>query len=188
MKSRIALAAFGLGIGIAGAQGTFVYDQQSTGASDGGTVLSQTPFGQSFTPAFDSIDFVQFYLRDPLNASIVEINLRSTSITGPILGTTTPTTLNPNSSGYVDFLFSNRISLAPGTKYFLEPVGIGGGVATADLTFVQYPGGDAIYNGTVFSDRDFLFREGIIVPEPSSWALLAVGMGAFFWKRHKFRR
>jgi hypothetical protein len=62
MKPRIALAAFGLGIGIAGAQGTFVYDQQSTNATDGGVILSQTPFGQSFTPAFDSIDFVQFYL------------------------------------------------------------------------------------------------------------------------------
>jgi hypothetical protein len=110
------------------------------------------------------------------------VNLRGDSINGPILGTTIPTSLDPFFSDYRNFSFPNRIKMSPGTKYFLEPVVISGTGVFAGVTYLQYPGGDAIYNGAVFSDRDFMFREGIIVPEPSFSVLFAIGMSALMWK------
>ncbi len=187
MKLKLALAVFILSTDLAGAQGTFVYDQQSMGPADGSILSTQTPLGQSFTPSLDVIGFVDFYLSDGATASIMQVNIRSGSITGPILDTTSPMTLTPNLAGYYDFLFSNPVSLTPGTQYYLEPIVAGGGGFRAFVTFQQYTGGDAIFNGTTFTDRDFLFREGVVsnVPEPSSAALLVVGVGALFLCRKR---
>lgn len=182
MKLKIFVAASLLGTAFCGAQGTLVYDQQSTNAIDAGAFISQTPVGQSFTPTFTSIGFVDFYLSDAATASTIAVNIRSGSITGSLLGTTMPTTLAPSSTAFYDFLFSSPISLTPGTKYYLEPVLVSGGNSSMSATFIQYTGGDAIISGSTFTDRDFLFREGIVVPEPSSASLLLGGGGLLFWR------
>lgn len=185
MKLLFALLAFVLGTGLAGAQGTLVYDQQSTGSVDGALNLNRTPFGQSFTPTLDSIDFLQLQLNDGTTASTVAINIRSGSITGTLLGTSTPTTLQSLSGGTYNFLFSNPISLTPGTKYYFEPVVVSGGFATTEITFIDYAGGDLIYDGAV-QRGDMWFREGVgSIPEPSSMGLLFVGVGALLWRRRK---
>jgi hypothetical protein len=185
MKLKLPLAAFLLSTGLAAsAQGTFVYDQQSTGTIDGGASLSQTPFGQSFTPTLDAVGFIELQLFDSAAATTIDVNIRSGSITGAILGTSLPTTMPGNSSGIFDFLFSNPVTLTPGTKYYFEPVMVGGGSSVgADITFVQYTGGDAIYGGTAFNNQDLWFREGVVtaVPEPASGALLVVA-GLLFWR------
>src|SRR6185369_273897 len=75
-------------------QGTFIYDQQS---ADEGHVFGDASIqldqpGQSFTPSLSSVGFIRLFLQDgrPGNSSgaTVHINLRGTSITGPILGST----------------------------------------------------------------------------------------------------
>jgi hypothetical protein len=186
---KVAFLAFVLGTRLASAQGTFVYDQQSTGSVDASANLNQTPIGQSFTPMLDSIGFIEIQLFDGLSASTVAINIRSGSIAGSVLGTSLPTTVPGSSSGIYDFFFSNPIMLTPGTKYYFEPVVVSGGFAGSDFTFIQYLGGDAIIGGTTDTDRDFWFREGVInaVPEPASAALFAVAGGALCWHRRKRR-
>jgi hypothetical protein len=167
------------------AQGTLVYDQQSTNLVEGAIALNRTPFGQSFTPTLDSIGFVDFQLHTGTFPSTVEVNLRSDSIMGAILGTSTSVTVPSNSTGSstYEFLFSSPVSLTPGTKYYFEPVVVSGSNSLLNISFVQYAGGDAIYDGVTLTDRDFWFREGIVVPEPSLSALFAVGCCITFSRR-----
>jgi hypothetical protein len=188
MQSQIAFLAFTLGTGLASAQGTFVYDQQSTGSVDGTVSLAQTPFGESFTPTLDSIGFIQLQLNDGTTPSTIAINIRSGSITGSLLGTSMPTTLPNNSGGTFDFLFGTPITLTPGTQYYFEPVVVSGGFAVSEITFIQYTGGDLIQSGIARTDRDLWFREGIVtnVPEPSSAALLVMGCTIIFC-RHRLK-
>jgi hypothetical protein len=171
---------------VATAQGTFVFDQQSSDESNPGSgfniIQNSQPVGQSFTPALDAIGFVRFNLFDQVRSNgtgaVVYVNLRSGSITGPIIDSTAPVTLPDNfgPDGFVNFLFASNVPLQSGVKYYLQPVvqsgdpwGIIGG------TF-NYPGGDLYANGTAFSS-DLWFREGTIVPEPSAPLLLFFAVG-----------
>jgi len=81
-------------------QDVFVYDQQSS-TTDwapycGGVFSPGTPpgQGQSFTPSLSAVGFIQLKLKDafPGNSTgaIMQIDLRSDSITGPLLGTSLP--------------------------------------------------------------------------------------------------
>jgi len=182
------LGIFLLSRTLAGAQGTLIFDQQEMGALDGSIGLNRTPLGQSFTPTFDSIGFVQFQLFNGVAGSIFTVNVLSGSISGSILGTTDPVIYNSN--GSYDFFFSNPVSLTPGAQYFLQPVVSSGGFAIMPITFIQYTGGNAIYDGTTHSDRDFWFREGIVstVPEPSSAALLLPALAALILHRKRASR
>jgi hypothetical protein len=191
MKLQIAFLAFVLGTGLAGAQGTFVYDQQSTGFIDANPSLGQTSIGQSFTPTLDSVGFVDLFLANNGSSnSTVAVNIRSGSITGTILGTSLSVTLPSLTVGTNDFLFSAPISLTPGTKYYFEPVLVGGATdVIVEATFIQYAGGDAIIGGTTKTNEDLWFREGVIsgVPEPSSVALFVVAGGVLYWQRRNRR-
>jgi hypothetical protein len=192
MKLKFAALVFVLGTGLAAsAQGTFVYDQLSTGAVDASASLNQMPIGQSFTPALDSIGFVDLLLvnNDSLARSVA-VNIRSGSLTGAILGTSLPVALPSLSVGTNNFLFSNPIALTPGTQYYFEPVLVGGGInVLAEFTFIQYSGGQATIGGTAKPTEDFWFREGVVtnVPEPSLAALLLIGSGVMYCRRRKWR-
>jgi hypothetical protein len=177
----------------ASAQGTFVYDQQSSDESNGGTAgygiqLGQ-PLGQSFTPTLSLVGFVRLHLSDftsgnALGATIY-VNLRSDSMVGTILGFSQSVTMpdgfgHPSgTSGFADFLFPTAIPVQPGTTYYFEPV-----VQTGDRwdlfgDVFNYTGGTSYYQGNASPDVDYWFREGVIVPEPSSTALILVGVGLF---------
>jgi hypothetical protein len=197
MKLQLTALAFVLGTGLAGAQGTFVYDQQSLGLPDGSVGLNRTPFGQSFTPTLDSIGFIDLQLIGYTDANIV-INIHSGSITGTILATSLPTIVpgsGGTTSGIYDFLFSDPVSVTPGTLYFFEPVISNGGFAVTYLLSTGipgglspgYPGGYDIIDGTRFP-QDLWFREGVVtsVPEPSSAALWLMG-GTAYWHCRKRR-
>ncbi len=131
------------------AQGTFVYDQQSSDEAhvmEGGYGFGQQPLGQSFTPTLDTVGFIRLALQGGFGSGSFYINLRSDSITGSILGTTA--SVSSTGSGIVDFLFNTPVSVTTGTTYYFQPVieGGNGWGLNAALSY-NYGGGTAFVNG-----------------------------------------
>src|ERR1044071_3215772 len=95
MKNSISIFFLLTGFAIYG-QGTFVYDQQSSTEAffPGDAVIQVDQPGQSFTPGLSAIDFIRLYLGDnnPGNAlgATVRIDLRTNSISGPVIASTDP--------------------------------------------------------------------------------------------------
>ena len=166
-------------------QGTFIYDQQSADENhylEGGAGLGQQPIGQSFTPMLNTVGFIRIYLvGGAFGGGTFTINLRSDSITGNVIGSTTP--VAASGSGPVNFVFDAPVAVTPGLTYFFQPVVQSGGGWGAFLAGYNYPGGTAFVNGSALPGSDFWFREGAVVPEPSASALLVIGGGVFFYAR-----
>ena len=181
-------------------QGTFIYDQQSsTNAANGEFGYAYYPnlsnsIGQSFTPSLPSINFVGFGFFDSYSASdsgsIAYVNLRSTSYnSGSILSSTVPVFIPAGIHGDVNFFFPNTVSLIPQGTYFFELIVQSGDPVSIFYDGVlqyQYSGGQA-YGIRQSPVADLWFREGIIVPEPSTIWLALLGGGAFFYARKRKR-
>jgi hypothetical protein len=180
------------------AQGTLLYDQQSSDESfsaESSVALTSTwqPVGQSFTPSLSAVGFIalQLYDGDIFNArgATIVINLRTNSITGPILASTIPS-LVPNgfNGGYTNFFFASNVSVTPGSTYYFQPfIQSGDGFLVGRLVpGSDYPGGVEYINGLPGKD-DLWFREGIVVPEPSSVVLTMLGSVAARCARRRFR-
>jgi hypothetical protein len=176
-------------------QGTFVYDQQSVNTSVPAGILDDIqpnePIGQSFTPSLSAVGFVRLNLSDAITrngvGAAVYVNLRTDSITGPVLGSTDPVSMPDNFDGLADFLFSAPVPVTAGATYYLQPVVLAGdtwrvGVFLGD----RYPSGTEYYQGAVLQNFDFWFREGVVVPEPGSAWLLLVGIGGLSYA-HRLR-
>jgi hypothetical protein len=172
-------------------QGTLVYDQQSSASEPyppGFTTQIQPyqPFGQSFVPALSSIGFLRLYLSDTTfpngPGAAIYVNLRTDSITGPVIAATSPVLMPGGFFGYTNFFFPAPAAVTPGTTYYLQPVVDSGNPYTELLPGFTYSGGTAFSSGTADQFHDLWFREGIIVPEPSSWLLL-IGSGVLFYGR-----
>src|SRR5262249_42981828 len=148
---------------------------------------------QSFVPSLSGIGFVRLYLSDQTlggAGSTVYVNLWSGSIgSGTLLDSTASVFVPHGSFGYTSFLFPTEFGLTPGTTYYLQPVIQSGDSDNNMVTGLTSGSGYA--NGTAFisgssSGFDLLFREGIVVPEPSffSFAMLGViGIYPFLKKR-----
>jgi len=165
-------------------QGAFQYDQQSSTVETlpaSGTVGLRPGLAQSFVPALSSVDFVRLYLSDPvLNSSgaTVYLNLWANSVTnGTFLGATTPIFIPSGFAGYTNLFFSSSIILSPGATYWFEPIRQSGDfpVDAQLLPDFSYPNGTAVIPPAI-SGFDLWFREGIIVPEPSSLSLVLIGL------------
>jgi hypothetical protein len=172
-------------------QGTFIYDQQSS--------TDETPFvggmqvptfpdsgnGQSFTPELSSVGFIRLLFNGGGGATVY-VNLRSASINGPIIGTSG--SVRMSLSGPQNFLFPTPVGVTPGTPYYFEAIEQSG--TAWNLAVGQYPysGGNAYLNGVPNLPQDYWFREGIIVPEPSSAVLLLLGGGALFYLRRSYSK
>jgi len=81
------------------------------------------------------------------------------------------------------FYYPDNIGVTPGQLYFFEPVVLSAGsldVGTKSPS--SYLGGDLWSNGLMDPQADLWFREGIVVPEPSTVWLLAWGSGVFIWR------
>jgi PEP-CTERM motif len=151
------------------------------------------PIGQSLTPVLSSVGFIRLQLFDvnPGNGqgATLYVNLRTSSITGPILVSSDPILLpdgfpGNNIPGFVNFFFSSSPSVVPGLTYYFQPV-VQSGDAWAIGRFVpNYTGGTEYINGQP-GNNDLWFREGIVVPEPSSALLVLLGGGVVAWRHRK---
>ena len=184
-------------------QGTFVYDQQSGDESTliGAvtTIQSHQPIGQSFTPSTTAVGFIRLSLNDatPGNSAgaTVFVNLRANSITGTVLGSSDAVSMPDNfgrgTNGYVNFFFPSPVTLIPGTTYYFQPVVQSGDTwQVGAYNFpVNYAGGTAYYDGVASGSDDLWFREGIVVPEPSTICLGIFGAATIIlFGRHKLKK
>jgi hypothetical protein len=178
-------------------QDVFVYDQQSS-TTDwapycGGVFSPGTPpgQGQSFTPSLSAVGFIQLKLKDafPGNSTgaIMQIDLRSDSITGPLLGTSLPVEMADGFTGTADFLFAPEIAVTPEVMYYFEFRVTAGDFWCVDAMehVYNYPRGTAIVMGRPDPSGDVWFREGIVIPEPSTGAFLLIGLAAIALRRRK---
>ena len=171
-------------------QGTMIYDQQSAtnrSISGGAPIQEEQPIGQSFTPALSSVGFVQFEFIDahPGNGmgATVYVNLRTDSLTGSILDSTAPVFMPDGFSyGITSFFFATPAGVSPGTTYYLQPVvQSGDGLWGMIVGTYNYSDGTFFANGVPNSPGfDAWFREGVIIPEPSSGLLALAGVAAIW--------
>ena len=194
MKTKIIsllILIFGCVVKLLG-QGTIEIDQQSTTGAvfEGGYLIqSSQPIGQSFTPSLNAVGVVQLFLEEQVaNSSpnaVVAVNLLQNSITGPVIAQTMSVTLGTGFEGSVNLFFSTPVTVSPGTTYYFQPVVASGGAFVNVSTFYTYAGGTSFINGVADPSQNFYFREGIVIPEPSTWALLILGGGALLFRRCK---
>ena len=178
------------------AQGTMLVDQQSFDESNYGEFLANIsasqPIGQSFVPSLGGVGFVRMYLSDRNADGIgttVYVNIRSGSLSGAVVGFTSPVAVPDLFHGPTNFFFATEVALTPGVTYYLQPViQSGQDFGTGYDNHYGYTGGNAFFNGTASQFDDLWFREGVIVPEPSTTALLLVGTGIFGYARKKQKR
>ncbi len=175
-------------------QGTFVYDQQSStdernygyGGGPAHQLLLPTT-GQSFTPILSGIDFIRLEINDSSPTGTVGstwfLNLHSDSIHGPVLGTTTTVGLPGGFTGAANFFFPTTIPVTPGTTYWFDLNSPDGGTWHIIDGIFNYPGGISWAGDIARPSADYWFREGLVVPEPSSAALLLLGGGALAYVR-----
>jgi hypothetical protein len=177
-------------------QGTLVVDQQSANRSDSHSSIAVANTGQSFTPTMSGIDFIQIAVADPSSppsADQVFVNLRSGSITGAIIGTTGPVDM-PNSTNIGPGFFSTcffpaTVPLTPGVQYFFQPVDtLNNNSVGIELGTFNYSGGQMYSGSSTLLDFDLWFTEGIVVPEPGTVAVLALGSGMMAWHVRRRRR
>jgi len=182
------------------AQSTLDYDQQSAtgpvavignGNADG-LHIQTTPLTQSFVPTLSDISFVQLEFADFAgngnSGATVYVDLWSGSphVNSATLLGTSASVYMPNGfnnsglvvAGITNFYFSTAITLTPGQTYYLQPV-----VASGDNPWDIITIGNTYANGQLYDNGSYLqpltdlwFREGVVVPEPTSAALLGIGI------------
>jgi len=174
------------------AQG-FVYDQQISNLNTpGGYVDYQSgqSIAQSFIPTLSSVDFATFFLGDPHPSGVgatVIVNLWSDSPTsGTLLGSTVPIFIPVEFNNAINFFFSTPVTVTPGKTYYLQPAiqsgdTIGAGLVPGPL----YLNGTLFLNGAASPGSNLWFREGVIVPEPSSTCMILTGVAGLYLYRRK---
>jgi PEP-CTERM motif len=183
------------------AQGTLVYDQQSSDDNTPGEVFAVIQasilIGQSFTPSLASVEFIRLAVFDINNSNglgaTVVVNLRTNSISGTILSSTLPVVM-PDGFGvsggaYTNFFFPSPVAVKPGTTYYFD-ITVQSGDAWGVRRLIlgsDYVGGTEFLNSLPGSD-DLWFREGIVVPEPSSVVLLLAGGSVLLGLRRSRRK
>jgi len=199
----VAALAMSLLASFANAQGTFLYDQQSATdanpALSGAFIESEQPIGQSFTPTFSSVGFVQLRLSDAtfgngLGATVY-VNLWADSLGGgTLLGSTDPVSIPDSSSPLLitTFRYSTPVAVTPDTTYYFQPTVVQDGGEVDGIIWgdrYNYSGGTSYFFGapTPESSYDLWFREGIVVPEPSVASLALLGGLVAACRRRKKR-
>jgi hypothetical protein len=179
IKVMAVLAAF-----CAHGQGTLQFDQQVNPTTPPGGFgnIAPDPTGESFIPTLSSVGFAQFYFDDASfdgNGSTISVNLWSGSIgTGTLLGTSEAVSTPDVFNGAATFFFTTPVSVTPGTIYYLQPF-IQSGNIELGVVGNNYPNGAAYLHG-VQQTVDFWFREGAVIPEPSTLSMFILGLVCFY--------
>src|SRR5437762_12455914 len=191
-KSWAGLAAvLWLSVSHARGQGSLVVDQASGTLEESVVNAYRTPenqLAQSFTPSLNAVGFVQLrslFTFPQGNTVTVAVNLRQGAYDGPIISSTDPLVI----IGFADvgtFYSPGNIPLTAGQMYFFEPMLKSAG--SVDVGFKSpspYDRGDLISNGVPSGGLgDLWFREGTVVPEPATFALVGLGLGVICLRRH----
>jgi hypothetical protein len=90
--------------------------------------------------------------------------------------------------GYVNFFFPIPVAVTPGVTYYFNPVVQSGDNWDIVGYNYGYAGGTAYFKGVADPLEDLWFREGIVVPEPSSALLISIGAGALVYVRRRHSR
>jgi hypothetical protein len=84
-------------------------------------------------------------------------------------------------NGASTFFFTTPIGVSAGTTYYLQPVIQSGDSFEIGLVSGSaYSGGMAFLSGTAQPGGDLWFREGSVVPEPSSLSLAILGLATIY--------
>ena len=185
----LVLSAARLGIGAPIA----IIDQQNLVGPDltGPNIMVGSSFGQSFTPALGGIDAVELMMRTSGGSSQVRVDLLAGSGTvGAALASSTRTITNPTTAT-IHFDFPSRVPLVPGNPYTLRLQYVTGNAPlyVVNITGNPYAGGIAYdVDSVARPDADFVFVEGMHVPEPATCALAAMGSLWACWRRRRIVR
>ena len=171
-------------------QGSLVVDQASGTLEESVVNAYRTPdnqLAQSFTPSLNAVGFVQLrslFTFPQGNTVTVAVNWRQGAYDGPIISSTDPLVI----IGFADvgtFYFPGNIPVTAGQMYFFDPVLKSAG--SVDVGFKDpssYLGGNLWGNGVISQTGDLWFREGTVVPEPATFALVGLGLGVICLRRH----
>lgn len=151
-----------------------------------------SPIGQSFTPVIACLDVIEMWTEDFTilngNGAGLYVNIRESTIYGPILGTSHVLQLPDSFSGLTHFTFPSLVTLTPGRVYVIEVVALGGiawivyynwGIGSGGGPESTYPGGTWILNGEEIPNNDLWFREGLANTTPQTSAYCKNGVWAY---------
>jgi hypothetical protein len=182
-----AVSVSGAGTRVNGQQVLSIDQQNTVGNATGGASSPNFLLGQTFTPKFNRIDAIDLrvailafpaQMRVTLLDGVVGID----GLQGAVLGTTSSSTITSTTRQNFRFTFPAPITLIPGNVYAMrfDPFGIDSNpqieISSAG-TPNPYSGGQALQLNiplASLSDRDFVFAEGMLIPEPSAILLLAI--------------
>jgi hypothetical protein len=114
------------------------------------------------------------------------VNLLASSITGTVASVTAPVFMPNGFFGITNFFFPANVPVQAGVEYFFRPVLQSGNNTGLLAGQYSYAGGTAIFSGVPSSiGLDFNFREGIVVPEPTSGGFVLMGVLVTFLFQRK---
>jgi hypothetical protein len=150
------------------------------------TLGVMTPVGQEFVPTLNAMDFVDaaFTTREGgFDTITMQVLIHESTITGPVVGASAMDTFSASAffGGVHRFEFPSTVPLVAGNMYvldFVQQLPVGNFIGTDPS--MAYPGGQMIRGGAPFDGFDLWFREGVMVPEPSTSLLALVGILLLF--------
>lgn len=141
-------------------------------------------FGQEFVPELGTLNFVDLWFHQvhPSQPGVFQVNIRDASLAGELLGSSEIVTIQLGSPEDVThFVFETPVTFTPGNTYVIELLWGGGdywgwtlgGGTSDDGISTPYPSGRMIRD-VPLELFDLKFREGVVVPEPSTGILLGL--------------
>jgi len=144
----------------------FSVDQEALPPIQAGwSIRFLSPIGQEFVPAASSLDAVELMVGngDLPGPADLFVNIRHTTIDGPIIGTSLLLTLPFGTGGLTHFDFPSAVPLIPGEVYVIEVVFAGSDTSNPGIAGgyqPPYSQGRAIILGEPDPFDDLWFREG----------------------------
>jgi hypothetical protein len=165
----------------------FVVDQSASPQLPSAYHMLFPGVGQEFKPTFSRVDFIDAMLWSAAaEFATFQMRVHEGTLAGPVIAVSSPIdyTFSGGAGMPVRFLFPASVPVVPNQTYVFEipPMSIYTGAAVGPTPYDR---------GRVFqpdietpADYDLWFREGIIVPEPATWKLIAAATLLLGMVRH----